>query len=135
MPRAPHSGMFLQHGAAEPSREEPSSPARAPGVRQLADTFHLDARVHKKELARRPTPGDLQHCGVISYNIKKWLRHFMKNLRFFVNSCPSDNGLSYMDSGVKSPGCGARLAYCTKNVRATDFCAMEVRLINRGSLC
>ena len=48
MPRAPHSGMFLQHGAAEPSREESSSPARAPGVRQLADTFHLDARVHKK---------------------------------------------------------------------------------------
>jgi len=41
----------------------------------------------------------------------------------------------YNDSGVKSPGYGARLAYCTKNVRATDFCAMEVRLINRGSLC
>jgi len=28
--------------------------------------------------------------------VKKWLHHFMKNLRFFVNSCPSDDGLSYM---------------------------------------
>jgi len=79
MPRAPHSGMFLQHGAAEPSREEPSSPARAPGVRQLTDTFHLDVRVHKQ---KRIGPaanskecfafflGDLQYFGVISYNVK-----------------------------------------------------------------
>ena len=27
--------------------------------------------------------------------IKKCLRHFMKNLRFFVNLCPSDDGISY----------------------------------------
>ena len=33
----------------------------------------------------------------------------------------------YYDSGVKSPGCGARLAYCTKNVRATDFCVYVLR--------
>ena len=43
-----HNGLFLLHGAVQSSREEPSSPTRAPGVRQLADTFHLDARVHKK---------------------------------------------------------------------------------------
>ncbi len=44
-----HNGLFLLHGAVQSSREEPSSPTRAPGVRQLADTFHLDARVHKKQ--------------------------------------------------------------------------------------
>ena len=33
----------------------------------------------------------------------------------------------YNDSGVKSPGYGARLAYCTKNVRATDFCVYVLR--------
>ena len=31
------------------SREELSSPTRAPGIRQLADTFYLDARVHQKK--------------------------------------------------------------------------------------
>lgn len=31
----------------------------------------------------------------ISYKVKKWLRHFMKNLRFFVNLCPSGDGISY----------------------------------------
>jgi len=51
----------------------------------------------------------------------------MKNLRFFANLCPPSDGLSYMDSGVKSPGCGVRLAYCTKNVRATDFCVYVLR--------
>ncbi|MDE7014214.1 MAG: hypothetical protein K2P19_06005, partial [Kineothrix sp.] len=49
---------------------------------------------YKKELAQRPTLGDLQLYGVISYYIKKWLRHFMKNLRFFVNLCPSGDGIS-----------------------------------------
>ena len=38
----------LSYKIPQSSREEPSSPTRAPGVRQLADTFHLDARVHKK---------------------------------------------------------------------------------------
>ena len=33
------------------SREEPLSPTREPGIRQLADTFHLDARVHKSGFA------------------------------------------------------------------------------------
>ena len=37
-----------------------------------------------------------QRCGVISYYVKKCLRHFMKNLRFFSNLCPSGEGLSYM---------------------------------------
>ncbi len=36
----------------------------------------------------------------LSYKGKKWLRHFMKNLRFFVNLCPSGDGLSY--KGKKS---------------------------------
>jgi len=53
-------------------------------------------------LARRPIPGDLQRCDVIFYN----------------------------DSGVKSPGCGTRLAYCTKKVvRKTNFVYSIVRSI------
>ncbi len=28
-------------------------------------------------------------------SVKKCLRHFMKNLRFFVNPSPSDDGISY----------------------------------------
>ncbi len=36
----------------------------------------------------------------ISYKVKKWLRHFMKNLRFFVNLYPSVDGISYK---VKKP--------------------------------
>ncbi len=36
---------------------------------------------------------------------------------------------------VSKAGWGVRLAICTKRVRATDFCAMEMRLKNRGSLC
>ena len=31
----------------------------------------------------------------ISYKVKKWLRHFMKNLRFFLNLCPSGDEISY----------------------------------------
>ena len=40
------------HGAVQSSREELSSPTRAPDARQLADTFHLDARVHKNQSLR-----------------------------------------------------------------------------------
>ncbi len=47
-------------------------------------------------------------------DIKKCLRHFMKNLRFFLNLRPSDEGLSYMDSGVKSSFRQYRLADCAK---------------------
>ena len=37
--------------------------------------------------------------------VKKWLRHFMKNLRFFVNLCPPGDGLSYMvkNAGIQRP--------------------------------
>ena len=28
-------------------------------------------------------------------HIKKWLRHFIKNLQFFVNLYPSGDGISY----------------------------------------
>ncbi len=41
------SGILPLHGAAQSSRGMTFSPTRAPGVRQLADIFHLDARVHK----------------------------------------------------------------------------------------
>ena len=41
-------------------------------------------------------------------DIKKCLQHFMKNLRFFLNLRPSDEGLSYMDSCVK---CSSRFVY------------------------
>ena len=51
-------GLAKRQEAAQSSREDPSSPNRVPDVRQLADTFHLDARVHKKELAQRPILSD-----------------------------------------------------------------------------
>ncbi len=41
------SGMFSLHGPVQSSREI-FLPIRAPGVRQLADIFPLDARVHKE---------------------------------------------------------------------------------------
>ncbi len=37
----------------------------------------------------------------ISYKVKKWLRHFIKNLQFFVNLYPSGDGISYK---VKNAG-------------------------------
>ena len=38
--------------------------------------------------------------GIAGQGIKKCLRHFMKSLRFFMNPCPSDDGLSHK---VKKP--------------------------------
>jgi len=38
----------LNNEKTQSSREEPSSPTRAPGIRQLPDTLHLDAVYIKK---------------------------------------------------------------------------------------
>ena len=45
----------------------------------------------------------------------------MKNLRFFLNLCPSCEGLSYMDSGVKRSSRQCRLADCTKKFVQVAF--------------
>ena len=39
-----------------------------------------------------------------SYMVKKCLRHFMKNLRFFLNLFPSGGGLSYKVKRVDPAG-------------------------------
>ncbi len=67
-----------------------------------------------------------QHCRADlltpeSHMVKKCLRHFMKNLRFFLNLCPSGEGLSYMDSGVKRSSRQCRLADCTKKFVQVAF--------------
>ena len=66
-----------------------------------------------------------QRCGVISYYVKKCLRHFMKNLRFFSNLCPSGEGLSYMVK--KNPA--SRTLRLRRVAAATCFPSAAVRLL------
>ena len=65
-------------GRVQSSRKDSSSPTRVPGVRQPADIFHLDARVHKKRMI-------LQNM-LASSALKK--NHGIY-LYFFINSCTS----------------------------------------------
>ena len=50
-------------------------------------------------------------------HIKKCLRHFMKNLRFFLNLCPSYGGLSYMVNQSPSVYSGGLNLECLKQRR------------------
>ena len=62
-------------------------------------------------LVRRASVGLLTHFIWTPVCIKR-LRHFIKNLRFFVNLCPFDDGLSYkVKKRPKHPQCPSR--YCS----------------------